>query len=156
MERTLVLLKPDAVQRRLVGPILARLERKGLDLVGLKMIRVSRAQAESHYAEHRDRDFYEPLVRFLSSGPVVAAAVEGRDAVQVVRRMVGATFGHEADPGTIRGDLAVSMRFNLVHASDSIASARRELAFFFETEELFSREPVDQAWVYDMSGPEPV
>jgi nucleoside-diphosphate kinase len=156
MERTLVLLKPDAVERRLVGAILARFERKGLDLAGLKMIRLSAAQAARHYAEHRGRDFYAPLVRFLSSGPIVAVALEGRDAVRVVRQMVGPTFSGEAAPGTIRGDFGLSRRFNLIHASDSVRTARRELAAFFDKRDLVQRRPTDAAWVYDLTGPEPV
>jgi len=156
MQRTLVLLKPDAVERRLVGTILARLERKGLDVVGLKMVRVSAAKAARFYAEHRGREFYEPLVRFLSGGPVVAVAVEGQDAVRVVRRMVGSTFGGEASPGTIRGDFAMSRRFNLVHASDSPTSARRELATFFTRGEVLRRRAADADWVYDRTGPKPV
>lgn len=156
MERTLLLLKPDAVQRRLVGAILQRLERKGLDIVGLKMMRLTRAEAARHYAEHRGKEFYEPLVRFLASGPVVAVAVEGQDAVRVVRALVGATFSTDAAPGTIRGDFGMSRRFNLVHASDSPASARRELGLFFKRGELVRRRPVDAGWVYDLSGPRPV
>ena len=156
MERTLVLLKPDAVERRLVGAILARFERKGLDLVGLKMVRMTRAQAARHYAEHRGRDFYAPLVRFLSSGPMVVLALEGRDAVRVVRQVVGTTFAGEAAPGTIRGDFGMSKRFNLIHASDSVKTARRELAGFFGKKELLARRAVDIGWVYDLTGPEPV
>ncbi len=156
MQRTLVLLKPDAVERRLVGAILARFELKGLHIVGLKMLRLSRAQVAQHYAEHRGRDFYEPLVRFLSSGPLVALALEGLDAVRVVRQMVGATFCREADPGTIRGDFGMSKRFNLIHASDSATSARRELAAFFRRGDLIARRPADAGWVYDLTGAEPV
>jgi len=156
MQRTLVLLKPDAVERRLVGTILARLERKGLDLVGLKMLRVKRAEAARLYAAHRGQDFYGPLVRFLCSGPLVAVAVAGKDAVAVVRAMIGSTFCNEAAPGTVRGDLGMSRRFNLIHASDSPASARRELALFFKGAELVRRRPVDAGWLYDLTGPEPV
>lgn len=156
MERTLVLLKPDAVHRRLVGRIVARFEAKGLTLVGLKLMRLSRSQAARHYAAHRGREFYEPLVRFLASGPVVALALEGLDAVRVVRQMVGTTFGGEAEPGTIRGDFALSRRFNLVHASDSPATARRELAAFFKRSELVRVKPTDLAWVYDLTGARPI
>ena len=156
MERTLVLLKPDAVERRLVGTILARFERKGLDLVGLKLMRVPRALAAKHYAEHKGKPFYGPVVRFLSRGPVVAIALAGKDAVRVVRTLVGATFGPDAQPGTIRGDFGLSKRFNLVHASDSPASARRELALFFDRRELVRWKPTDACWVYDLAGPEPV
>lgn len=156
MERTLLLIKPDAVERRLIGAILQRLERKGLNIVGLKMLRMTRAQAARHYAQHRGKDFYEPLLRFITSGPVVAVAVEGVDAVRVVRSLVGGTFCTEAAPGTIRGDFGMSRRFNLVHASDSPANARRELAAFFRRGELMRRQPADIDWVYDLTGPEPV
>lgn len=148
MDRTLIVLKPDAVQRGLVGRILARLEQKGLKLVGLKLLGVSRETAERMYAEHRDRDFYEPLVRFLTSGPVVAVAVDGRNAAHVVRTLVGATFAAEAAPGTLRGDLGMSTRSNLVHASDGADSARREMPLFFRPDELVDYSLDLERWVY--------
>ncbi len=149
IERTLVLIKPDAVGRALTGEILARFEHKGLELAGLKLLRLDRRAAEDHYAEHRDRPFYEGLVRFITSGPLVAAVIEGRGAVGVVRKMVGATSGQDALPGTIRGDYAVSGRLNLVHASDGPESARREIARFFRDDELAS--PGERAWILDRS-----
>ncbi|HUT35966.1 MAG TPA: nucleoside-diphosphate kinase [Planctomycetota bacterium] len=157
MERTLVLIKPDAVQRRLVGRILARFEAKGLQLVALKLIRISEDLARRHYAPHEGKPFYEPLIRFVTGGPTVALVLEGKRAVEVVRRMMGPTFGPDAPPGTIRGDLAVSNRFNLVHGSDSPASAEKEIALFFAPSELVAWRPDDVAQIYDFSeGGQPV
>lgn len=147
MERTLVLLKPDAVQRRLVGRIIARLEDKGLKIVGLKMIRVSRELAERHYAEHREKPFFSELVSFITSAPVVALVVEGPRAVEVVRKLMGRTNPLEAEPGTIRGDFGLSVTMNLIHGSDSPASAAREIALFFREEELVSYAAADAAWL---------
>ena len=151
MERTLLLLKPDAVQRRLVGEIIERLESKGLTLCGLKMMRLDEATARSNYAEHEGKHFYEPLVRFMTSGPSIALALEGKDVAGVVRKLVGPTFGPDAPGGTVRGDYGVSNRFNLVHASDSPESAERELALYFAEDELFEVKPCDLAWLYDFS-----
>ncbi len=151
LETTLVLLKPDAVQRRLIGPILERFELKGLQFVGMKMLRIPREQCERQYAAHKGKDFYEPLVRYMSSSPVVALAIRGKDAVRIVRAMIGATFGSQAAPGTIRGDFAVSNRFNLVHASDSPEAAQRELAIYFGPDEIFADATADMGWVYDVS-----
>jgi len=157
MERTLVLIKPDGVHRRLVGRIIARLEQKGLKLVGLKMLRVDEPLARRHYAAHEGKPFYEPLVRFITGGPTVALALEGKRAIEVVRKMMGATFGPDAQPGTIRGDLAISNRFNLVHGSDSPQTAEAEIALFFRPEELIEWEPADLEMIYDFSeGGEPV
>ncbi|MBC7317997.1 nucleoside-diphosphate kinase [Candidatus Bipolaricaulota bacterium] len=147
MERTLVLLKPDAVQRRLVGRIISRIEEKGLKIVGLKMIRVSRELAEKHYAEHREKPFYPELVSFITSAPVVAMVVEGPKAVEVVRKMMGKTNPLEAEPGTIRGDFGLSVTMNLIHGSDSPASAAREIALFFRDDELLSYNTADSAWL---------
>lgn len=147
MERTLVLLKPDAVQRRLVGRIISRIEEKGLKIVGLKMIRVSRELAEKHYAEHREKPFYPELVSFITSAPVVAMVVEGPKAVEVVRKMMGKTNPLEAEPGTIRGDFGLSVTMNLIHGSDSPSSAAREIALFFRDDELLSYNTADSAWL---------
>ncbi|GAH73551.1 unnamed protein product, partial [marine sediment metagenome] len=117
MERTLVFLKPDAVRRSLAGEIILRFERKGFSIVGLKMMQLSEEFVREHYAQHRGREFYEPLVRYVVSGPVVAMVLEGKNAVSVVRKMMGETFGSDSPPGTIRGDLALSNRFNLIHGS---------------------------------------
>jgi nucleoside-diphosphate kinase len=156
MERTLLLLKPDAVARRMVGAILERFEAKGLRLVGLKMLRLSEELAGRHYAVHRDKPFYGGLVRFLMSGPVVAACLEGKNAVGVTRRLVGATNAAEAEPGSIRGDMAVSTRFNLVHASDSAEAAVEEVGNFFAPEELLDEPDEDLRWVYDFSEGDPI
>jgi len=157
MERTLVLIKPDAVQRRLVGSILARFEAKGLQLVALKMLKVSEELARRHYAAHEGKPFYEPLIRFVTGGPTVALVLEGKRAVEVVRRLMGPTFGPDAPPGSIRGDFALSNRFNLVHGSDSPESAEAEIALFFGPEELVEWWPDDLEQVYDFSeGGEPV
>lgn len=147
MERTLVLLKPDAVQRRLIGRIISRIEEKGLKIVGLKMIRVSRELAEKHYAEHREKPFYPELVSFITSAPVVAMVVEGPKAVETVRKMMGKTNPLEAEPGTIRGDFGLSVTMNLIHGSDSQASAAREIALFFREDEILSYTIADSAWL---------
>ena len=131
MERTLVLLKPDCVQRRLIGRVLARLEQKGLNLVAMKLLRVTPELARRHYAEHVAKDWYAQLERFITSGPLVAAIVEGPEAIRVVRDMVGVTNGLQAAPGTIRGDYSSSRQMNLVHASDGPDAARREIEVFF-------------------------
>jgi nucleoside-diphosphate kinase len=156
MERTLVFLKPDAVRRGLVGEIIRRFEQKGFSIVGLKMLQLSEEFVRRHYAVHEGEEFYEPLVRYTMSGPVVAAVLEGRGAVEVVRRMMGQTFGSESAPGTIRGDLALSNRFNLVHGSDSPAAVRLEIGAFFDEAELVECPPEATRWIYDQSGPEPV
>jgi len=155
VERTLVLLKPDAVGRGVVGEILSRFERKGLEIVALKMLRLDRALAEEQYAEHKGKPFYEGLVRFMTSGPIVAAVIEGRGAISVVRKLIGPTSGQDAPAGTIRGDYGVSDRFNLVHASDSPESARREIARFFREDE-FVRRDAERQWIYDRSGGPPL
>jgi len=149
---TLVVLKPDAVQRQLVGRILARFERKGLKIVALKMLTISREQAEQVYQEHKGRDFYAPLVAFLTAGPVVAAVLEGKDSVAVARSLMGATFGPDAAAGTIRGDFGVSRRYNLVHGADSPAAARREIAVFFAPDELIDYRLNDETWIYAEAG----
>lgn len=147
MQRTLILCKPDCVQRRLVAEVLGRFEAKGLKLVGLKLLQVDRALAEKHYAEHRERPFFGGLIDFLTGGPVVAGVLEGPDAIAVVRKMLGKTNGVEAEPGTIRGDFSISKQNNLVHGSDSEDSAKREIALWFRPEELIAHTLVDDRWV---------
>ena len=147
MQRTLVLLKPDAVQRRLVGTILARFEDKGLRLVALKLVAPSREMAEKHYAVHRGQPFYESLLAFVTSGPIVAAVIEGREAVAAVRNMMGPTDGSKAAPGTIRGDFGLSKQNNLIHGSDEPENAATEIALWFGAEELVEYEPVDATWI---------
>ncbi|HOX08017.1 MAG TPA: nucleoside-diphosphate kinase [Planctomycetota bacterium] len=156
MQRTLVLLKPDAVERALVGRILARFEAKGLRLAGLKLIQVTPALAERHYAAHRGKPFYAGLIRFITSGPVVAVCLEGRKAIESVRRITGSTDAAEAAAGSIRGDFSSSNRFNLVHASDSPESAAQELANFFAPGELVDTSRESLRWLYDLSEGDPL
>ncbi len=151
MQRTLVMLKPDAVHRGLVGRILARFEAKGLKIVALKMAVLDPETARRHYAPHKGKDFYEPLIRFVTGGPMVFVVLEGKDVVAVVRKMMGATFGPDAEPGTIRGDFGVSNRFNLVHGSDSPEAAEQETGLFFKADELIDWQPADLSWRYDFS-----
>jgi nucleoside-diphosphate kinase len=147
MERTLVLLKPDALQRRVVGSIIARFEAKGLKIVGMKLLRVSRDLAERHYAEHVGKPFYGELVGFITSAPVIALVVEGPRAIDAVRGLMGKTNPFEAAPGTIRGDLGLSVGMNLVHGSDSPASAGREIPLFFASHEIVGYPLADAAWL---------
>ncbi len=147
MERTLVLVKPDGVQRGLIGEIVARFERKGLKVVGLRMLEVSRPLAERHYAVHAGKHFYAELVSFITSGPVAAVALEGPDAIATVRRMVGRTMPNEAEPGTIRGDLGISGLRNLIHASDAPDTAVAELALWFGSDGLVDYGRAIDAWV---------
>src|SRR4028118_1296124 len=151
MERTLIILKPDAVQRGLCGEIITRFERKGLQIVGMKSMRISPQTAETHYDPHRGKPFYEGLVRFMTSSPVVVLALAGKDAIAISRKMMGATFGSKAEPGTIRGDYGVSNSFNLIHGSDSPEAAQRELGLFFKPDELIDWKPAVQQWVSDTS-----
>ena len=151
LERTLIIFKPDAVQRGLVGEILTRFERKGLQIVGMKFTRITRQTAETHYEAHKAKPFYPGLVNFMTSSPVVILALAGKDAIAIARKMMGATFGSKAEPGTIRGDFGVSNSFNLIHGSDSPEAAQRELGLFFKPEELLEWQPASQGWVYDMS-----
>jgi len=146
-ERTLVLIKPDGVQRLLTGRILARYEDRGLKLVGLKLILVSRDLAERHYAVHREKPFFGGLVDFITSGPLVALVLEGPNAIAVVRAMNGATRPHEAAPGSIRGDFALETAQNLVHASDSAETAASEVALWFAPNELLAYEREVDRWV---------
>jgi nucleoside-diphosphate kinase len=147
MEKTLVLLKPDCVHRRLVGAVLQRFERKGLRLAALKIVQPSRQLAEQHYAVHKDRPFYPSLLQFLTSGPTVALVLEGREAVAVVRGLMGPTDGAKAAPGTLRGDFALSVQNNLIHGSDSPENAAAEIALWFRPEELVNYQLVDTPWV---------
>ncbi len=146
-QQTLILLKPDAVQRRLVGELLNRFERKGLRLVGLKLVTASRELAEKHYAVHKGKPFYESLLAFLTSGPTVAMVFEGREAVAVCRSLMGLTDGAKSIPGTIRGDYAISVQNNLVHGSDSPENAATEIALWFTAAELVKFDAVDAKWV---------
>ena len=147
MQRTLVLLKPDCVHRRLVGALIQRFETKGLRLVALKLVHADTKLAEQHYAVHRDKAFYGSLLKFLTSGPTVAMVWEGREAVAVVRTIMGPTDGSKAPPATIRGDFAISVQNNLVHGSDSPENAAMEIALWFRPEELVDYQLIDTPWV---------
>jgi nucleoside-diphosphate kinase len=155
VEKTLIILKPDAVQRGLCGEILSRFERKGLQIVGMKMMRIGQQLAETHYEPHKGKPFYPGLVKFMTSSPVIVLALAGKGAIEISRKMMGATFGSKAEPGTIRGDYGVSNSFNLIHGSDSPESAQRELGLFFKSEELLDWTPASQGWVYDLSKGQP-
>jgi nucleoside-diphosphate kinase len=144
MERTLIIFKPDCVQRRLVGQVLARFENKGLNLIALKMIRITPALAKQHYAEHVSKAWYPTLEAFVTGGPVIVGIVEGLEAIRVVRDMLGATSGLKAAAGTIRGDFSSSRQMNLVHASDGAA---REMALYFKPEEICAHEPTLRPWL---------
>ena len=149
MERTLVIVKPDGVQRGLVGPIVTRLEARGLKIVGLKLMQVSQELAARHYAEHEGKGFYAGLIRYITSGPVAVACVEGTSAVQMVRNSVGATNPLNAAPGTIRGDYALDIGRNLIHASDAPATAERELALWFSAPELIAYDRDTDRWIFE-------
>lgn len=148
MQRTVVLLKPDAMQRGLVGEIIHRFERKGLKLVGLKMIAASDALLEVHYAHHKDKPFFGELVKFMKSAPLVCMLWEGFEAVAVARKMAGSTNSREAELGTIRGDFSMSTSANIIHVSDSLAAAREEEVRFFDKEEIFDYERVVSSFLY--------
>ena len=151
MEKTLLIIKPDAIQRKVVGEVVRRFESKGFQIVAVKMARLPEALVREHYAAHKGESFYEPLVRYMSGHPVILMVVRAKGAVAVARKMMGATFGCDAEPGTIRGDLAVSNRFNLIHGSDSPEAADRELSLFFKPEELFDEPDALESWIYDLS-----
>jgi nucleoside-diphosphate kinase len=148
-QRTLVIVKPDGVQRGLVGPILTRLEARGLKIVGLKLVQVSQELAARHYAEHEGKPFYPGLLQYITSAPVVVACVEGTSAVQMVRNAVGATNPLNAPPGTIRGDLALDIGRNLIHASDATETADRELALWFSSDELVDYPRDTDRWIFE-------
>ncbi len=147
MERTLILLKPDCVQRRLMGRVISRMEEKGLNFIAMKLMQISPELAKQHYAEHVEKVWYPTLEGFITGGPVLAAVVEGLEAIRVVREMLGTTSGLQAAPGTIRGDFSSSRQMNLVHASDGPEAAARELALYFREEEICSYEPTLTPWL---------
>jgi len=152
METSLIILKPDAVQRGLMGRIITRFEDKGLQIVGARMMKISPELAAQHYKDHLGKGFYDGLVRFMTSSPVLVLAVRGVGAIAMCRKMMGATFGSKAEPGTIRGDFGVSNSFNLIHGSDSPQAAARELALFFGSGEVQNWSRAGEAWIYDLSG----
>ncbi len=146
MQTTFAMLKPGVLQRRIVGEVLSRFERKGLNIVGLKVMTIPPVLATAHYAEHRGKSFYDGLIGYITSGPVVAMAIEGDDAIQLVRRMCGPTAVCESLPGTIRGDYCLHTNLNIIHSSDSAESAARELKLFFQPNEIVSWEDGNKNW----------
>lgn len=148
-ERTFLMLKPDAVQRGLIGPIISRLERRGLHPVAMKFMWVSRDLAKKHYAEHVGKPFFEKLVEFITSGPVLAMVWEGENAVALCRKMMGKTDPQSSEPGTIRGDFGISMGRNIIHGSDSLESANREISLWFTEDELIDWDSVHDTWIYE-------
>ena len=148
-ERTLILVKPDGMQRGLAGEIISRLEARGLRIVGLRMLRVDEALAKRHYAEHEGKPFYDGLIAYITSSPIIAAVLEGTRAIEVVRKTMGATNPADAEPGTIRGDLSVELGRNLIHGSDGPDSAAREIALFFDESQLFDYERDVDRWIFE-------
>jgi nucleoside-diphosphate kinase len=146
IQRTFAMLKPGVLQRRIVGDVIARFERKGLNIIGLKVMTIPPVMAATHYAEHQGKSFYDSLIQYITSGPVVAMAIEGDEAIQLVRRICGPTAVCESLPGTVRGDYCVHTTNNIIHSSDSPASAERELKIFFRPEELVSWEDGNARW----------
>jgi nucleoside-diphosphate kinase len=149
MERSLIILKPDAVQRGLIGPILTRLEQRGLKLAGLKLMQIDEALARRHYAVHEGKPFFNGLVEYIISGPVVVLVVTGKNVIGIVRSTVGATNPAQATPGTIRGDYGVEIGRNLIHASDSPENGEKEIALFFQAHELVNLERSTDRWIYE-------
>jgi len=155
METTLIIVKPDGVARRHIGHIISRLEDKGLQIAGMKLTEISKELAEKHYEEHKERPFYASLLNFITRGPSVVLAVRGIAAVSICRKLIGATFGSDAEAGTIRGDYGVSRAYNLIHGSDSVESAKRELELYFSAGEIIEAKPSDFDWTYDVSSGTP-
>ncbi|RLF50757.1 MAG: nucleoside-diphosphate kinase [Thermoplasmata archaeon] len=149
MERTFVMIKPDGVQRRLIGKILQRFEQAGLKIVAMKFLKVSHELAEKHYEVHKDKPFYESLIKYITSGPVVAMVIEGQNAIERVRKMVGATDPQKADPGTIRGDFCQHIGRNVIHASDGKETAEKEISLWFNEDEIISYSMDDERWIYE-------
>ena len=149
MERTLVIIKPDAIQRRLAGEIIHRFERRGLRIIAMKMIWISVPLAERHYAEHKGKPFYDPLIKYITTAASVVMVLEGYKAISAVRRMLGATNPAEAEPGTIRADYAMQTRYNLVHGSDGPETAKREIGFFFAPDEIISQTRPTDTFVFE-------
>lgn len=149
MERTFLMVKPDGVQRGLIGKIISRIEERGFKITGIKFLRLDEELARKHYAEHVNKPFFPGLATFIMSGPVVAIVVEGKNAVHAIRNMIGVTDPQKASLGTIRGDYALETGRNVVHASDSHESAKREIALYFKEEELISYRRIDEEWIYE-------
>lgn len=151
MERTLLILKPDALQRRLIGKIIGRFEDKGFQIMAMKMTRLHEAVVRKHYGAHQGKPFYEPLVRYMSGCPLVLMIVQAKNAVAIARKLMGHTFGSNAHPGTIRGDLALSNRFNLIHGSDSTDAAEKEISLYFTPDEICAYDDLQENALYDLS-----
>ncbi|UCF32436.1 MAG: nucleoside-diphosphate kinase [Phycisphaerales bacterium] len=147
MERTLIIIKPDAVQRRLIGRIIQRFEDKGLVVAGMKFMHISKELAERHYAPHKGKPFYPGLIEYITGGPVVVMVLAGYRAIEIARMLMGKTFGYEAAPGTIRGDFGSSKTYNLVHGSDGPETATGEIALYFKEDELLDYQPASGEWV---------
>ena len=147
-ERTLIIIKPDGMQRHLAGEIISRFERKGLKLVGAKLMRISELLAREHYSDHVGKDFFEGVVKYLASSPVLLLVWEAEGVINMSRKLMGATFGYDAEPGTIRGDFSGSRGYNLIHGSDSAESAEREINLYFKPDELADYEFTDAGWLY--------
>lgn len=147
-QRSLIIVKPDALQRNLLGEIIHRFERKGLKIVGLKMMAIDDMKIVEHYSHHADKPFFADLKRFMQSSPVVMIVLEGYEAIDAIRLIVGPTKGRAADAGSIRGDFAMSVQYNIIHASDSVESAKGEIARFFNEGELFNYSKIDYEWIY--------
>ncbi|MEM2933322.1 MAG: nucleoside-diphosphate kinase [Methanocellales archaeon] len=152
MERTFLMVKPDGVQRGLIGKIISRVEERGLKIIGLKLLKLDIELARLHYAEHANKPFFQNLIAFITSAPVIAIVVEGKNAVKVVRKMIGLTDPQNSSPGTIRGDYALETGRNIIHASDSPESAKREIALYFKEEELIPYKRIDEDWIYEGIG----
>ena len=148
MERTLIILKPDCIQRRLIGRIIQRFEEKGLTLAAMKLMHIERSLAERHYAVHKGKPFYDGLLAYITSGPVVVMVLSGSGCIGIARKMMGKTFGFDAEPGTIRGDFGASKTFNLIHGSDSPDAAEQEISLYFSPKELLSYQTPEQVWVF--------
>jgi len=153
-ERTLIIIKPDAIQRHLAGDIIGRFEKKGLKLVAAKFMQISEELARQLYAVHRGKPFYEGLVKYLSSSPTLVMVWQAQGVIDITRKMIGATFGYDAQPGTIRGDFSCSKGYNLVHGSDSPESAEREIKLFFTPEEIINYELANADWLYGQGFPQ--
>jgi nucleoside-diphosphate kinase len=155
VEKTLIILKPDALQRGLAGRIISRFEEKGFQILALKAMHISRDLAEKHYAVHKGKPFYDRLIQYITASPVVVMVIAAINGIAVARKMMGATFGSKAEPGTIRGDFGLSNSFNLIHGSDSPEAADFEIGLYFKPEELLRYERAAQRWIYDTSGGAP-
>lgn len=150
MERTLVILKPDAVQRQILGQIITRFERKGLQIIAAKLMGIDADLAQRHYAEHKGKPFFNSLIEYITSGPVLVMVLRGEEVISITRKMMGATFAHQAEPGTIRGDFgAATGTLNLVHGSDSAESAQREIELFFSDNEIMEYELNNKSWIFN-------